>query len=312
VHHNSRVGLAERLGYDEATVRTANPDVIYSFASGFGQHGPRALLAANDQLMQALSGVEAAQGGEGQPPAYQPWGAIDVTSGWMAACGVLSALYARRRRGGGQSVAASLLGSALTLKSGAFLAGDRVVSGPALDAGQTGYGAAYRIYAGRDGAWFALAVPDAQSWDRLRDVVRLGGLPPTPPPLRTGAGGPQPEESVLETAFRARDAAAWVAELRAAGVPAEPVIDADRGEFAAGFLDDPVSRQLGRVATHHWGHLGRVEQPCFPPRLGPAPRLPVRAGVPGLGEHTAQVLDSLGFDAGQRAALAASGTVKEV
>ena len=44
VHHNARVGLAERLGYDEATVRAANPDVVYSFASGFGETGPRALL----------------------------------------------------------------------------------------------------------------------------------------------------------------------------------------------------------------------------------------------------------------------------
>jgi hypothetical protein len=46
---------------------------------------------------------------------------------------------------------------------------------------------------------------------------------------------------------------------------------------------------------------------------GLAGRLPGRLlPVPGLGEHTAQVLDSLGFGAGQRAALAASGTVKEV
>jgi crotonobetainyl-CoA:carnitine CoA-transferase CaiB-like acyl-CoA transferase len=70
VHHNSRLGLAEKLGYDEATVRTANPDVVYSFASGFGQTGPRALLPANDQLMQALAGIETGQGGAGQPPTY--------------------------------------------------------------------------------------------------------------------------------------------------------------------------------------------------------------------------------------------------
>src|SRR5215471_18729634 len=68
VHHNSRLGLAERLGYDEATARAANPGVIYSFASGFGESGPRAQLPANDHLMQALAGIEAAQGGHGQPP----------------------------------------------------------------------------------------------------------------------------------------------------------------------------------------------------------------------------------------------------
>jgi crotonobetainyl-CoA:carnitine CoA-transferase CaiB-like acyl-CoA transferase len=176
------VGLAEKLGYDEATVRGANPDVVYSFASGFGQTGPRAQLPANDQLMQALSGIETGQGGAGQSPTYLVWGAVDVTGGWLAACGVLAGLYARRRHGGGQTVSSSLLGAALTLKSGAFLAGNRVVGGPVLDQNQTGYGAAYRIYQARDGAWFALAVPDAQAWGQLRATVRLPELPTSPRP----------------------------------------------------------------------------------------------------------------------------------
>ncbi len=67
---------------------------------------------------------------------------------------------------------------------------------------------------------------------------------------------------MLEDAFRARDAAAWVTELRAAGVPAEPVVEADRSGFAAGFLDDPVNHQLGRVVSYYWGDRGRVDQPC--------------------------------------------------
>jgi crotonobetainyl-CoA:carnitine CoA-transferase CaiB-like acyl-CoA transferase len=339
VHHNSRVGLAERLGYDEARVRAVNPDVIYSFASGFGEHGPRALLPANDQLMQALAGIEAAQGGVGQPPTFLIWGAVDVTGGWISACGMLAALYARRRGGGGQSVASSLLGAAMTLKSGAFLAGGpvvsgtvvsgtvvsgtvvsgtvvsgtvvsgTVVSGPVLDARQTGYGAAYRIYQGADAQWFALAVPDAATWARLCEVVPGEDLPAFPPPLRTEPAGPQPEELVLEAVFRSKNAAAWLRELHAAGVPVEPVGEVDRTEFAARFLDDPVNREMGRVVTHHWGDRGRVEQPRFPPRLGPAPQPGARAGIPGLGEHTTEMLASLGFDPEQRRVLAASGTV---
>ncbi|HUA95552.1 MAG TPA: CoA transferase, partial [Acidimicrobiales bacterium] len=78
VHHNSRVGLAERLGYDEETVRAANPDVVYSFSSGFGEHGPRALLPTNDQLVQALSGIEQSQGGAGESPTFLVWGAVDT------------------------------------------------------------------------------------------------------------------------------------------------------------------------------------------------------------------------------------------
>ena len=309
VHQNSRIGLAERLGYDEATVRAVNPDVVYSFASGFGERGPRALLPANDQLMQAIAGIEAGQGGAGQPPTFLRWGAVDVAGGWISACGMLAALYARRRDGGGQRISSSLLGAALTLKSGAFLAGDTAVGGPVLDAQQTGYGAAYRIYQGADSAWFALGVPDAATWLRMRQAVARDDLPLSPPPLRTQPGGPQPEELVLETTFRAKDAAVWVRELRAAGVPVEPVDNADRTEFAARYLDDPVNRETGRVVTYQWGERGQVEQPRFPPRVGPAAPPRGAAGIARLGEHTAEMLALLGYDAAQRAVLAESGTI---
>jgi crotonobetainyl-CoA:carnitine CoA-transferase CaiB-like acyl-CoA transferase len=309
VHHNARLGLAERLGYGEQTVRAANPDVIYSFASGFGTFGPRAPLPANDHLMQALSGVEAAQGGAGQPPTFLVWGAIDVTSGWLSAVSIIAALIARRRSGEGQSVSTSLLGSALLLKSGAFLVGDQPVAGPVLDHDQCGYGATYRLYQAGDDAWFALAVPDESSWTRLGEVV--DGLPASPPPLRIEWDGqPQLAEALLEAAFRAKPASHWVAQLRRAGVPVEPVVEKDRVAFIAGILDDPVNRQLGRVVSFPWGARGLVEQPGFPLRFGPAPRPTSRRSIPGLGEHTGDVLASVGFDASKQAALAASGTVQ--
>jgi crotonobetainyl-CoA:carnitine CoA-transferase CaiB-like acyl-CoA transferase len=311
VHHNSRVGLAERLGYDERTVRAANPDVVYSFASGFGENGPRSLLATNDQLVQALSGVEHGQAGVDRPPAFLVWGAVDVMGGWIAACGILAGLYARRSRGAGQSVRSSLLGAGLALKSGAFVAHPDdsvpvVVGGPVLDADQLGYGATYRLYQGGDGAWFALAIPDADAWDRLRSAVPSDDLPVIPPPLRVADGGLQPEEELLERVFAAKDASVWVVELRAAGVPVEPVAAVDREGFVAGFVDDPVNQQLHRIVTHHWGARGRVEQPSFPPRFGPGPAVRADPRVPALGEHTAEVLELLGFDVTAQDRLAAT------
>jgi crotonobetainyl-CoA:carnitine CoA-transferase CaiB-like acyl-CoA transferase len=310
VHHNARLGLAERLGYDEATVRSVNPNAIYSHASGFGSHGPRAPLPANDHLMQALSGVEADAGGEGQPPTWVNWGAIDVSSGWVSACAVLAGLWARRRTGRPQSVTTNLLAAALTLKSGSFLAGDAVVEGPIVNAGQTGYGAAYRIYQAADGTWLALAVPDTEVWQRLADVVGVD-LPLLPPPLRTRprleAQGA--EEAVLERAFATKDGEAWLTALRAAGVPAERVVEWDRSEFNARIVDDPVNRSLGRVASFPWGARGRVDQPAFPVRLGPAPRPAAPQHIPDLGEQTDEMLGAIGFDADQRAALAAGGVI---
>jgi crotonobetainyl-CoA:carnitine CoA-transferase CaiB-like acyl-CoA transferase len=236
------------------------------------------------------------------------WGAVDVTGGWLAACGVVAGLYARRRHDGGQSVRSSLLGAALALKSGAFVAGDTVVGGPVLDGDQRGYGAAYRLYEGGDGEWFALAVPDADAWGRLRAAVDLDALPATPPPLRTESGASQPAEVLLAETFATKDAAAWVAALRAADVPVEPVRALDRRGFIAGLLDDPLNRQLGRVVSYEWGDRGLLEQPAFALRFGPAPRPVAHAHIPRLGEHTDEILAALGFDADEQAALVASGT----
>ncbi len=309
VHPNSRLGLAERLGYGEAEVRAVNPHAVYSFASGFGTSGPWASLPANDHLMQALTGVEGSQGSPGQPPTFLVWGAIDVTSGWVAACAVIAGLYARRRTGAGQSVRTSLLGSGMALKSGAFLVGETRIGGPVLDPAQTGYGAAYRIYQAGDGAWLAVVVPDAPTWTRLGAVVQVKGLPDAPPPLRLLPGERQPAEVLLEEAFRTRDAQAWVRELSAGGVPVEVVAEVDRAGFISTLLDDPVGRQLGRVVSFDWGPRGRLEQPGLPLRLGPGPRPAAPLSIPRLGEHTREVLLGLGVDADELAALAASGTV---
>jgi len=239
----------------------------------------------------------------------RPQGVVRWACESARACGVLAGLYARRRTGAGQSVATSLLGAGLALQSGAFVTAGRAVGGPVLDAEQTGYGAAYRLYRGRDGEWFAVAVPDARAWEGLRAVAGVAGLPAGPPPLRTEPGDPQPAEALLAAAFATRDASAWVGALRAAGVPVEPVHDVDRSAFTAGIVDDPVNLQLGRVVSYAWDARGWVDQPRLPPRIGPdaAPGAP--AGIPGLGEHTAEVLAEVGVTPEELAGYLESGTV---
>jgi hypothetical protein len=140
-----------------------------------------------------------------------------------------------------------------------------VVGGPVLDPGQTGYGAAYRIYQGADGAWFALAVPDEQAWRGLLSVVHLPELPHSTPSLRTDRGDSQPEELLLGSAFGTRRPT-WVAALRAEGVPVEPVATPDRERFAAGFTApvQPPARPGGRLP------LGRSRRGA--PAVLPAPR----------------------------------------
>jgi crotonobetainyl-CoA:carnitine CoA-transferase CaiB-like acyl-CoA transferase len=91
--------------------------------------------------------------------------------------GMLAGLCAHAATGTGQYVTTSLLGAGLLLHSGVFERDGEVVPGPGLDAAQTGYGPGYRIYAGADGRWLALVLPDEAAWRRLASLPELASLP---------------------------------------------------------------------------------------------------------------------------------------
>jgi crotonobetainyl-CoA:carnitine CoA-transferase CaiB-like acyl-CoA transferase len=307
VLHNFRVGVAERLGIGEETVASLNPDTVYCHASAFGDTGPRAASPGNDALMQAVTGLERALGGAGNDPTAATWIPIDMSGGWVAAMGVLAGLLARGRSGRGQYVVTSLLGTGILMQSGAFERDGARVPGPELDSRQTGYGPGYRIYEGSDGAWFALVLPDRTAWARLAALPEAAALPPYAP-LRGGAGDldARQAEAVLEAAFATAPAAEWVGRLRALGLITEIIDRLDRDGFRRVVLDDPVNRQLGRVAgydTDDWGYFEQIG-PLL--RCGPDAGDGPRLMLPGVGEHTVEILTELGTtDDGIEALLAA-------
>jgi crotonobetainyl-CoA:carnitine CoA-transferase CaiB-like acyl-CoA transferase len=296
VLHNWRVGVAERLGIDAAAVARLNPGAVYCHASAFGSTGRRAAFPGNDALMQAVTGFERAIGGEGNDPIAATWIPIDMTGGWVAAIGMLAGLYARSRAGGaGQVVETSLLGAGVLLHSGVFVRDGTLVRGPALDSAQTGYGPGYRIYECGDGQWLALVVPSAQAWRTLAGL--LPALPDQYAPLR---GGPLDAvalaaEATLEAAFATGTATSWAKRLRDAGLLAEPVEQLDRDGFRRRILDDPVNRELGRVASYETADWGWFEQVGPLVRTGPAAGTCPPLMLPRVGEHTVTVLAELGL-----------------
>jgi crotonobetainyl-CoA:carnitine CoA-transferase CaiB-like acyl-CoA transferase len=313
VLHNFRVGVAERLGMGADAVAALNPRAVYCHASAFGTSGRRSRFPGNDALMQALSGFERAVGGEANDPIAGTWIPIDMCGGWVAAVGALAGLVAAARTGRGYQVATSLLGAGMLLQSGVVQRDGRPVRHPELDEGQTGYGPGYRIYRGGDGSWFAVVIPAAHLWSRLRSVPGLEAVPERYVPLRGGETDAEARdtEAALERVFGGAPAGEWMAALRAIGVPVEPVAELDRDGFRRAVLDDPVNRQMGRVASYDTADWGWFEQ------LGPLLRCGPRVGggpalmLPGVGEHSVPVLTELGFDGGEIAGFVAAGIVHQ-
>ena len=120
--------------------------------------------------------------------------------------------------------------------------------------------------------------------------------------LRRVAGVQQ--DADVAGALRQRSAEKWVAELEAAAVPVERV----RLDQGASFFDAVENKSsLLAVSYPHisWGQLEQIGALWnfgdLPLRLDLAP--------PGLGQHTTEILQELGFDDAQRAALAAAGVI---
>lgn len=314
VLQNFRVGVAERLGIDARTVAALNPRAVYCHASAFGARGPRATYPGNDALMQALTGFERAVGGVGNDPIAGTWIPIDMCGGWVAAVGILAGLYRAAATGSGCEVATSLLGAGMLLQSGVYQRDGRSVRHPQLDADQTGYGPGYRIYRAADGRWFAMVVPDADAWRRLRSLPELGALPERFVALRAGPedAPARQAESVFEAAFAAGPRSHWVPTLAACGALIEPVEELDRDAFRRRVLDDPVNRQLGRVASYWTAEWGQFEQ--IGPLLRCGPRAGERApfGLPGIGEHTRAVLTDVGLSEAEVDELLAAKVVRQL
>ena len=66
VIHNFRPGVMNKHGLGTVDLRSLNPRLIYIAISGFGAKGPLRAAPADDPVIQAHSGMTAAQGGGGQ------------------------------------------------------------------------------------------------------------------------------------------------------------------------------------------------------------------------------------------------------
>ncbi|MEY4339503.1 MAG: acetyl-CoA:oxalate CoA-transferase [Actinomycetota bacterium] len=105
---NFRPGVAQRLGIDEASLRAANPGLVYVSISGFGDSGPYIDQKSYDYVVQMLSGMAALQGGNDAPELIRNI-VIDKVTAMTATQSILAALLARAGGAGGQHVRLSMI-----------------------------------------------------------------------------------------------------------------------------------------------------------------------------------------------------------
>ena len=285
---NLRPGSLGRLGFDYESVRKRNPRIIYCSMTAYGSTGPMRDMPGYDPLLQAYSGLMSVTGESDGPRVRVGTSIVDMGTGMWAAIGILAALLRRRDTDVGQLLETSLYETALNWIPyqimGYLATGDvprRHGSGlPIL--------APYEAYPTRDGQ-LLVAVGNNGHWLALCRAIDLSSLVTdaryVDNPSRVRNRGSLNEH--LTQRLRTRTSAEWLGILRDASVPCSPLHDI--GEA----VNDPQTEALGILrSTTHPDIPGYLDL-GLPLRSGgdrPATRLP----PPALGQHTREVLRSLG------------------
>ena len=313
---NYRPDVAAKLGVDYETLSALNPKLIYCENTAFGRQGPDSHRPGYDLIIQAMSGLMAAEGkvDGGVPQHIVSTPLVDTAAGICLAWCVCGALYSRERTGQGQKVETTLLSLALALMGMRFvevasldkepfaqtlesLAAMRQAGLPYADLLQvynsdhpvTPGNIYYRTYQTADGVIGVGCLSDPLR-RRLLDTLGLQDLrfePDYDPSSDAAAafGGELTRQA--EAVFLQRSAAEWLALLEERGIPAGPV------RFVEELFDDAQVQANGLVAELEHRDAGKVRM------VGPLANFsetPLEASAPpALGEHTDEILRELGY-----------------
>jgi crotonobetainyl-CoA:carnitine CoA-transferase CaiB-like acyl-CoA transferase len=116
---NYRPGVLGRLRLRYEDLVEVNPSIITLSVTGFGEGGPLGGEPGFDPVLQAMSGMMTAQGGDGDPVFFTV-PVNDVTTAAASAAAICMALLQRSRTGAGQRTWTSLAGMSALLQADAL------------------------------------------------------------------------------------------------------------------------------------------------------------------------------------------------
>jgi alpha-methylacyl-CoA racemase len=292
-----RPGVMQRLGVGYERLREENPRLVYCAITGYGQDGPYTGRSGHDMNYLGLNGLLGLSGDAGGPPVQSAGQIADLGGGaLMAAVGILAALRERERSGEGQLVDVSMFDGSLSWL--ALVAAKYLADGTAPERGGlelAGGLICYRPYACSDG-WVTLGALEPKFWQAwCRGVGREDLVEKQFE--RPGSDA----HAEVERVFLERTRDEWREFASQHDCCLEPVLGLDEA------LDSELVRARQMVtALAQPGAEAEVRLLGVPVKLSRTPGAPAGPG-PALGEHTEDVLRSLGYGAGEIATLLESG-----
>lgn len=284
---NFKVGTLEKWGITRALMQERNPGLVHSRITGFGADGPKGGLPGYDAAIQAVCGIMSINGEAGGEALRVGVPVVDMVTGLNAVIGILMALNERQTSGRGQFVETALYDCGFSLLHphlpNFYLNGKT----PGRAGNAHPNISPYDTYATRTDPIF-LAVGNNRQFATLCRTVSREGLTEDERFANNADRVVNRDalKSELERALSGHDCADIAERLIRSGVPCGAVRNIN--EVAA----DPHTLHREMVVEAN-GHKGTGS----PIRLDRTP-VSYRRAPPAFAEHTGEVMDELGLDAG--------------
>ncbi len=305
-----RPGVMARLGGDYETLSHINPRLIYCSLSGFGQNGPYQNYPAHDINFLSIGGALNLIGQPDQPPAIPLKIVADYAGASMhGVVGILMALMARQHTGRGQFVDVSYLDTTVSLLAATPLLRDYFLNGSTCGRGEGALGGSYPYYTTyetADGKLLSVGCTELWLWENFckaidrEDLVRFA-LRPEHHASVAGGDAVQAKNEVQEI-LRQKTRDDWFAYFKDKNVCVGPVYTVEET------FGDPQVQARKMVVDVEDPRYGNVRQAGIAIKLSETPGQ-LRSVGPSVGEHTDEVLQSLGYDAMRCQTLRQAGTV---
>lgn len=304
---NLSPGTADRLGAGYDRLKDINPGLVYCSIKGFTA-GPYENRPALDPVAEALAGLMSTTGYPGHPPARCGTSIADMVASFQGALAVVGAIRQADRTSEGQKVTSPMFEGTVGLMGGALafsqITGDPVP--PLRGGGSTeSTWSPYNVFRTKDDEWLFVGPSSQHHWETLCDALDLA-LPDderfaTLPARRDHR---DELEAELTDVFAAYTRSELLDRLQDENVPVAPVHD------TTDVPDDPhlEATELFGAITTVAGERARVRVPQSPIESTRYDRLEAE-DPPALGEHTNEILRSLGYSREQISELEAANVV---
>lgn len=303
---NFRTGTLDKWGLDIETLRKANPKIVVTRVTGYGQTGPYAEVAGFGTPATAFSGMTYLTGYKDRPPVSPSFSLVDYVSGLYAAMGTMMALYHRDvLKGKPQEVDISLYESIfrmLEIPIADYHKNNHVRERTPSLSGSSSPGGTFET---RDGKWVVLICSTDRTWEYLTVAMNREELKTDPRfcSMRDRLANDEVLNKIVADWIGGLDYVDLKAIADKEGVPVSLVYS------MADIFNDPHYAAREDILEMPHKTLGSIKMPGIFPKFSETPGS-VRWVGPDMGAHNEEIYcDMLGYTKEEFAAMKEDGVI---